>query len=384
MTDIQIKNAADRADAKAKVDQLAAQVKSGELDDAGKADLAALIDGVKAFDEVAAKALESKALLDAVASLGGEPAKPDDGSAKAASSIGRKHLSFTGGKARAAAGQLAKGMLGGVGTKSIVAAGSTITGVPLEDKTPIELNRIPTSFLDVLASKAHATPTYTYLRQSLRDNHAAVWTSGAKAESKYEITSVDGKLDIVAHISDGLSTYDSLDNAELAAFIEAEMLYGLRLAVEAKTVAEVLAAPGIAAQAFDTDLIVTARKAVTLAETAGHTAGVFIFSPADWESISLARNSGGSFDLGNVAVDRAAQRLHGVPVVVSNAVPADTAVLLDLAALRVDTDTHGVQIAWGTKGNDFAENAIRARTELRTGTSVLKPGGVVKIATASE
>ncbi|OPX12891.1 hypothetical protein [Gordonia sp. i37] len=105
--------------------------------------------------------------------------------------------------------------------------------------------------------------------------------------------------------------------------------------------------------------------------------------PDAWEAISLQRaNGSGTFDLGNVAVDRAAQRLHGVPVV-SNALPAKKGVLLDGSAVRVDADALGVKVDWGTQGDDFGANLIRVRTEGRFGVSVLRPGGVVQIATAA-
>ncbi|WP_336791637.1 HK97 family phage prohead protease [Gordonia malaquae] len=381
-----------RTAAMSKADGLATKAAAGDLDDAGKAELAALIDDVKEFDAKVAKALESKALIDAVAALGGEPESPADEGAKAGQVAGRKFLAFGGGqKSRAAAGTLAKAMLGGVGVKSLVASGSTVVGVPLEDKTPIEMQKIPTTLLDLLPVTQHSSPTFRYLRQKTRDMNAAPWTTGAKAESTFSVESVDGALTVIAHISEGLSTYDLLDNDALTVFAESQMLYGLRTALEAQVVNGSGTAPnmrgllntsGIQNQAFDTDPITTTRKAITALESTGFTPSVFVLSPKTWETISLQRaNGSGTFDLGNVAVDRAAQRLHGVPVVVSNALATKTGVLLDSTAARVDADTQGIQVAWGTQGNDFGSNLIRVRTELRAGVSVLRPGGVVKIAT---
>ena len=390
---VSVKTAQDRVEAMTKADELAAQAKDGELDSAGKAELSALIEAVKEFDGKVAKALESKALIDAVAALGGEPAKPtdDEGEKAGAALAGRKYMAFSGRKARATAGTLSKAMLGGVGVKSLVSSGSSVTGVPLEDQSPIELQRIPTSLLDVLPVKQHQSATYRYLKQTARDNQAAPWTAGQKPVSAYTVESVDAELSIVAHISEGLNEYDLIDNAELAAFVEAEMLHGLRHAVEAQIVAGdgaganltgILETSGIVSQAFDTDPITTARKAITLLEASGFLPHVFVLRPEAWEAISLQRNTGGAFDLGNVAVDRAAQRLHGRPVVVSTALPAGKGILLDQSAVRVDTDTNGVQVKWGTKGDDFGANVIRVRTEGRYGVSVLRPAGVVQIATA--
>ncbi|MGC5245383.1 HK97 family phage prohead protease [Gordonia sp. DT219] len=394
MDAVQIKSKSDRDAAMVKVDALAARVKDGEADDAGKAELAALVEAVQEFDAKVSKALESKALLEAVSALGGEPKPADDEGEKTGAALaGRKYMSFTGRKARAAAGTLSKAMLGGVGVKALVASGSSVVGVPLEDQSPIELQRIPTSLLDVLPVKQHSSPKYRYLKQTARDNRAAPWVSGQKPVSSYGVESVDSELTIVAHISDGLPEYDLMDNAELAGFVEAEMLHGLRQAVEAQVLGGtgtgnnltgILKSAGIVQQAFVDDLVTTTRKAITVLESAGYLSHVFVLRPESWEAISLQRTTGGAFDLGNVAVDRAAQRLHGVPVVVSTALPAGKGVLLDQSAVRVDADTNGVQVKWGAHGDDFGANLIRVRTEGRFGVSVLRPSGVVEIATAAD
>lgn len=382
---VKISNKDERNDAMAKADELAVQVKAGELSDEGKAELAALVGAVQEFDAKAAKALESKALLDAVAALGGEP-KQDDAE-KSAPVAGRKFLTFTGRKAQGVAGKAAKAMLGGVGTKALVSSGSSVVGVALEDQSPIEQQRIPTSFLDVLPTKQHTSPTYRYLRQTVRDLNAATWAGGQKATSGVSVESVDGELTVVAHISDGIREYDLLDNAELAAFVEAEMRYGLRHAIESQVLSGdgagpnmtgVLNTDGIQSQAFDTDPITTARKAITVMESAGYTPHVFVLRPETAEAISLQR-TGDTLDLGNVSVDRAAQRLHGVPFVVSTALLTGKAVLLDQSAVRVDYDAQGVKVKWGTQGDDFGANLIRLRSELRAGVSVLRAGGVVEL-----
>ncbi|MGB3885147.1 MAG: phage major capsid protein [Gordonia sp. (in: high G+C Gram-positive bacteria)] len=382
---ISIKNASERNAAFAKAEGIVESAGGADLTPEATGELNEIVEGIKAFDAKAEQAAESARLMEAVEGVRTEPAS------KAGS--GKRYLALTGRKSRTAAKALAEGLRGNLGTKGIVASGSTITGVPLEDKNPLEMQRIPTSLLDVLAVKQHQTPAYTYLRQTKRVNNAAPWTGGAKATSLYEVESVDAKLTVIAHLSDGLTTYDVLDNDELVSFVDSEMLYGLQVAVEdqilngtgsGNNLKGILATAGTESQGFDTDPITTARKAITKLTKAGQAASVFVLSPEDWETISLQRNSGGAFDLGNVAVDAAAQRLHGVQVVISTALPAGTGLLLDTAAVRVDTDTHGVLNQWGTSGTDFAENVIRSRTEGRFGVSVVRPAGVVKLSTVSE
>ncbi|AZZ80796.1 hypothetical protein C5O27_06715 [Gordonia alkanivorans] len=52
----------------------------------------------------------------------------------------------------------------------------------------------------------------------------------------------------------------------------------------------VLSAEGVQVQAFDTDPIATARKAITKLESAGYVPAVFVLHPLDAEAIALQRN----------------------------------------------------------------------------------------------
>ncbi|MDH3052338.1 hypothetical protein QEN42_21130 [Gordonia alkanivorans] len=85
--------------------------------------------------------------------------------------------------------------------------------------------------------------------------------------------------------------------------------------------------------------------------------GVVLLRPDTWEAISLQCASGsGTFDLGNVAVGRVAQGLHGVPGGCLDRSADEEGLLLDMSAVRVDTDTSGVRVKW----------ALRATTSART------------------
>ncbi|NKV30739.1 HK97 family phage prohead protease [Rhodococcus hoagii] len=366
-----------------------------ELTDEEALEVSGLLDEVKGFDEQIKKSLDSQALVAAVEKLGAgiEPVVNESEKSGMGAMTKGRFLGLSGKSAKDAAGKLAGQMLGQAGgVKSLTAAGTTVTGTPLVSQSPIELDKVPTSFLDVLAVAQHNTQAYQYLRQTVRENNAAVWEAGNKPESKFTVENVEAKLATVAHTSEGVDRYTLIDNAALGDFLSAEMIDGLRHAVEAqvlngdgtgKNMLGVLATSGVLTQAFATDLVTTTRKAITSLEALGRKPGVYVLSPTDWEALELARNTSGSFDLAHTAVDRAARKLHGVPVTVSTALPAKTAVLLDLDAVKVDTDTHGLIVEWGTKGDDFVQNASRLLVEGRFGVSVLRPSGVVKIATAA-
>lgn len=371
-----------------------AKAEGVELTAEQAAEVAGMLDQVKAFDAQIAERQKSADLVAAVEALGGSSAAPAESGSKSARPLSRGYLALTGTGAKSAAREAATKMLGSQGRKGIVAPGEHPFSVPLVNQSPMELDRVPTSIVDVLTVVTHDAPAWQYLRQSVRENKAAPVAAGAlKPTSIYTTDKVDGKLETIAHLSEPLDRYTLIDNGSLEAWVRDEMLFGLRQAVEAQALlgdgtdnnlTGILNTEGIVSQPYADDLVSTTRRAITKLEAAGRTPGVFVLSPADWESLELFRNDSGNFDLARSAVDRAAQKLHGVRVVLSTALPAAKGVLLDLDAVQLDTDTHGLVIENGTVGDQFARNQKVMLVEGRFGVSVLRPSGVVEIATSGE
>jgi capsid protein len=121
----------------------------------------------------------------------------------------------------------------------------------------------------------------------------------------------------------------------------------------------------------------------------------FVFNAADWEVVELTGSDEASYALSSGAstlpVDRAARRLWGVPVVVSNAVPAGTGYCVDFAG---STELHlreDVRIDWSEATYDpnlfatddggtlFQANLLQFRCEMRAGFAVTRPAGVVEL-----
>ncbi|KSU59651.1 MULTISPECIES: phage major capsid protein [unclassified Gordonia (in: high G+C Gram-positive bacteria)] len=350
------------------------------------AEVQKFIDEVKSLDTQIAEALQSEGLLSAIDALG---ATPDDGG-------GEKRLAFTGTQIKAVARDAAGRMLGDAlgGRKALLPAGELATQVPLQED-PIALGQVATSLLDALPVTVRSTPTYRYLRQTTRTNAAApVAAGGVKPTSEYGLTPVDGGLHVIAHLSETVDKYLLADATSLGRFVETELLYGLRRAVEAQVLGGngttpnlrgLLNTSGIQTQAFATDVLSSTRKAVTALETAGHTASVFVVRPDDWEALEIAAaTSAGAIAYRGLPVDRVNQKLWGVPVVVSLALPTKTGLLFDTTALSVSTDSAGIELKWSENtGDDFTKNQVRARCEGRFGVDVFAPLGVVKIATAA-
>lgn len=289
--------------------------------------------------------------------------------------------------------------LSGAGAKSIASTLAAKVGtnpqakslaaqapISLNPQSPIELGKVPASLLDILPVTQHDSPKYQYARQTVRTNNAAVVAPGAQKPTSVVSTQViDGELQVVAHISEPIDEYTLKDADVLRMFLEAELRYMLLAAVEnevlngdgsAGHLTGILNTSGVQIQTFDTDPVTTLRMAMLKAENVGHQSSALVIHPQDWANIETTRTATGTFDLGT-AVDRAAQKLWGVPVVTSNQLTPGEAVSLDLATVGLDTDTFGIQVQWSNAAG-FETNEVKARVEGRWGVSVYQPLGVVK------
>lgn len=280
----------------------------------------------------------------------------------------------------------------GVGIKALIVDGSSIAPVSLDANIVAE-GKPATSLLDLLPIIREDSSAYRYLRQTTRTNAAAPVARGAlKPESKYSLTPVDGRLKIIAHVSEPIHEFDLSDFSNLETFLRDKMLYGLHLAMVTQALngdgtgesfTGFNSVSGTLTQAFSGDVLTTLRKALTALELNGQTPSGIVMSPSDWEAIELLREDGatGGFMLSGGPVDVAKRRLWGVPVAATSAVPNGTAWVLSegSAHLRLDANAPGAVLAWGRVGDDFQRNQVRARAELRADLSVEKPGGIVKV-----
>lgn len=265
------------------------------------------------------------------------------------------------------------------GAKALAPSRDTIVGQDFTDK-PIELGKVGTTFLDALPVDPRSTPSWKYLRQTVRTNNAAVVAEGAvKPISVYSLVEVDGSLKVIAHLSEAVPRYWLIDNSNLEDFLASELQYGLQLAVEAKVLTDVNATSGIQLQAFDTDVFATLRKAASKIEAVGYAPAYHLLHPTDWEALELEKDLNGQYRLGGPN-SLGTRRLWDVPVIVSLAQTAGVSHTVAAETLSVVTDTTGVAVQWSETSNadDFSKNLIRARCEGRFETEVWRPWGVVK------
>jgi HK97 family phage major capsid protein len=75
------------------------------------------------------------------------------------------------------------------------------------------------------------------MRHDTRDNQAAVVAAGArKPTSNYELTPVEDRCRVIAHLSNPISRMSLADAPTLSEFVPVEMFYGVERALEAEII----------------------------------------------------------------------------------------------------------------------------------------------------
>jgi HK97 family phage major capsid protein len=142
---------------------------------------------------------------------------------------------------------------------------------------------------------------------------------------------------------------------------------------------------GITAQAYDTDLLVTARRAKTKVRTVGRaTATAFVFNPEDNEKIDLLREATGSgpntgaFFFGGPAIV-GQSTLWGLPRVESEEVPVGKGFVADWKqAVLLDREQATVQVS-DSHMDFFTRNLVAFLAEFRAAFYIRRPAAFVEI-----
>jgi HK97 family phage major capsid protein len=283
---------------------------------------------------------------------------------------------------------------GAVGVPGVI-AGLT----PIGERVETILQLIPWTGLD-------GTDAFSYLRETKRTHNAATVAVGEKKPvSTYTVQRVDDRARTIAHLSEPIPRQYLSDVPLLQQYVEGVLREGYQLELEyqilqgdgeGENFTGLLETVGRQVQLFDTDLLTTCRKAITLLELASIPPGAFVFHPADWERFELLTETTGGFLLKDatniVPIDRARRRLWGVPVALSLGIPEGTGLLVDFRGSTRGWERERVRVDWSeafyTAGDDyddnpstgFQRNLIQFRCEGRAGFAVLRPRGVVEIA----
>lgn len=102
-----------------------------------------------------------------------------------------------------------------------------------------------------------------------RSRRAVVAEGAVKPTSVLSVTRVEQSLQVIAHLSEGIPRFWLLDSTALEDFVDAELRYGLGVALEAKVLSDINGTSGIQSQTYSTSMIQTVRRAITKIETRG-------------------------------------------------------------------------------------------------------------------
>src|SRR5262249_7926031 len=164
------------------------------------------------------------------------------------------------------------------------------------------------------------------LREETHEHKAAPTAKGTlKPTSVYKTKKIETNIRTIAHLSEPTQRQDLEDAEMLRGYVEGNMRRGVQLNLESECLSGkgqgqelpgIAKRPSIQTQAFTTNALTSARKALTKLEEKFITSGVFIVPLKLWEAIELLQEADGNY-LGRdegLPVDRLRRRLWGQTV----------------------------------------------------------------------
>lgn len=247
----------------------------------------------------------------------------------------------------------------------------------------VDLPAEPSNLLELIPRALLAEQTFSYLRQTVRTNNAAVVADGGtKPTSVFTFEEVEDRARVVAHLSEPFPIRYLSDHASMIQVLDQQMRQGVYDALSDQVVngdgtgenlTGILATTGVTAVPFATDVLTTIRKARTALEVKGERPTAWVFNPADVEALELIREDGAT---GGFLMDAGAYDAvfgPGVQRVSSLAVAQGTAVLGDWSKARLRVREDVSTLAATQSGDLFETNRTKLRTEGRYGFEVLRP-----------
>ena len=273
------------------------------------------------------------------------------------------------------------------------------------------LGRRPLTIRDIISVRQTDSDLVEFVRQVTRVNAAA---PVKEAVSAYAIgaTDPDGTIGVVDAVEAGVKpesemTFEKVttpvitiahwvpatkrslsDASQLRGIIDQELRDGLEDELEdqimegsgsGENFRGIGNTVGVQAQAWDTNILTTTRKARTKVRTVGRAIPTaFVLHPNDWETIDLLQDNearyyaGGPFNL-------MTPRLWGLPVVESEAVTAGIGYVGDFRkAVLWDREAASISVS-DSHADFFIRNLVAILAELRAAFGVIRPTAFVEI-----
>jgi HK97 family phage major capsid protein len=295
-----------------------------------------------------------------------------------------------------------------VGYKALVTGGSDTSGGAFvtNDMRGLQLGQFafqrPLRLRDVVTNLTTTSDTIEYVRMTSQTNNATPVAestatadpgtmnavNGVKPESALAWAKVTTPVRTIAHWIP-LTKRALSDAAQVRSIIDAFLRYGLEEELEDQMVSgdgtgenlEGLSnVSGVQAQAWDSNLLTTTRKARTKVRLVGRsTPNAYLFNPADLEAIDLLQDNEARFYFGGPSGLGTAGTLWGLPVIETEAVPAGTGYVGDFRkAVLWDREQASITIS-DSHANFFIRNMVAILAEMRAAFGVIQPNAFVEI-----
>jgi HK97 family phage major capsid protein len=257
---------------------------------------------------------------------------------------------------------------------------STRTGYIVEAALrPIRLLDIMPSSPTMMAAVLYMVETVTTAAAAER-NEAGVY---AEADISYaQATSTVRSIGVSLPVTD-----EQLEDVPgVQGMLDGRLLFLLRQRLDGQILTGDGAAPnlrgilnvvGVQTQAKGADPTFDAiHKAITLVQVTGRAVpSAVVLHPNDWQDIRLTRTADGIYILGNPA-DVGAQRVWGLPVVVTDAETQNTGLVGDFSPLCCELRTRrGAEVQVGYDADDFTHGLQTIRAGLRVAFVTYRPAG---------
>lgn len=281
--------------------------------------------------------------------------------------------------------------------KDLITGGGLNTGgmVAPDFKPLVSLPFVPLMLRDIITVGTTQSDTVEYPRilgytnraKAVAEATATANASGVKPESAMSLEKAVSVVKTIAHWLPVTKRALS-DAGQIRTIVDGFLLNGLDQAVEddllngdgsGDHLLGLTNTPNIQHQAFDTDVLVTARKARTKAEVTGLVSPTaYLLSPYDWQDIELTKSSQGIYYYGGPQV-LGNPRLWGLPVVTSIKQPTGAGYCADFKQVVVwDREQSNIRVSDGY-ADFFVRNMVAILAELRLANGVFRPQGVVEM-----
>lgn len=297
-------------------------------------------------------------------------------------------------------------LLDPAGRKALVTGGSdTSAGAFVQNdfrglQVGLDLFQRPLMLRDLVTNGTTTSDTVEYVRMTGTTNNAAPvaeatatsGSSGTKPESALTAVKVTTPVRTIAHWIPVTKRALS-DAAQIRTLIDAFLQYGLEEELEDQMVSgdgtgenfEGLASvSGVQAQAWDTDLLTTTRKAKTLVYTVGRSVPTgYVLNPLDVEALDLLQDNEGRYYFGGPSGSGmgfgGTAPLWNLPVIQSEGVPQGTGYIGDWRkAILWDREQASITVS-DSHADFFIRNMVAILAEMRAAFGVLQPSAFVEI-----